>query len=233
MTISTSNTRELNIGQLVGRAIQLAGLMPAGAAQSGVQWNNLAVLGKDFLDVTVKAMQGDGYMPRNIELYPITMIAGQASYVMPDGTLEVDGDASYLQEGTTDGSTIARIMERETYLRLSSKLSQGVPTLYYPDMSVPLTLTLWPIPADNGTLTVQRERIIADSNDGTKTVELQSYWEKFLMYETAHMLAVSQSQPLQTCGYLRARASDELEDAKNRAAQKAPSQIVVTHRTGW
>ena len=233
MTVNSSSTRELTIDKIVRLAIQKAGLMPAGGAQAGIQWNNYASQARDFLDVELDGLSAEGSLDQTFELYPLTLVASTASYALPSTTVGVVGDAMYLSPGSTQGATPVKPMDRAHYQSITDKVSEGTPTLYWCEAHSTVTLYLWPVPSEAGTLTLQRNRLLADNTDGSKTVDLARYWTKFLVSAVAHEIGMANGVPETRLGYIRGERERALIRAKSFGMPTTPSQVVVTHTTGW
>jgi nitrate/nitrite-specific signal transduction histidine kinase len=98
-----------------------------------------------------------------------------------------------------------------------------------------VVLRIWPTPtaAEAGTLRMQVHRLAADSNDGTKTVDLERYWTLCLTYRLAQHIAGANSLNPGRVQYFMNVADKYEENCKSYSAQKAPSRFVAAHRTGW
>jgi hypothetical protein len=232
MTVSETSTRELDIDRIVMLAIQTAGVLPAGAARSGRQWDNLSAQARDFLEINVDHMQALGTFARSIELYDVLATADVDSYDLPPTTLIVVGDAQFSSTADT-GSTFVRQIGREEYLGISDRTSKGRPSIFYSQMHAVTTLFLWPIPDVDGTLEIQRGRLLADNDDGSLNVDLERHWTKFVLYDLAHSIAVANSVNPIRCGYLRQQADAALGPSKRLATSKGPGRAVLCHPTGW
>lgn len=232
MTAMSASTREIDIDTLTLRAYQLAGLMPMEATASGVQWEARGAYARDMLEMIVKNIQAEGGVTTNIELYTVTLEAGEPSYAMPSSTLRVFGVAMYRESSTTDELQV-REMDRDEYQRISNKDEAGRPVRYYAARSSVITLNLWMVPdVDASTLVVQRERLLGNTTDPTASVDLERSWNKYLLWELAHHLAVSGGQEIQRCGYLRSGADKAYTACKSTSAQSTPGQIYVDHSGG-
>lgn len=232
MTVNATSTRELTIDRLVYLAIQKAGMLPAGAPRSGTQWENYASQARDFLEVEVDSLQAEGTLSRAVELYDVTLIAGTAAYALPNTTLGVVGDAMYAAPNS-DSQTIVRAIDMERYQRISDKESQATPTLYWPQALGVVTLYVWPVPDAAGTLTIPRHRLLADNDDGTRTVDLERYWAKYLINAVAHEVAQANGIDPSKLGYIRSERERLLQRAKSQSASATPGQVVCTHTTAW
>lgn len=232
MTVNSSSTRELDIDRLTKLAIQMAGVLPASAATSGVQWNNYAAQARDLLELNMDHMQTLGNFTRSVELYDIDVSSGDGDYDLPSTTMNVLGDAQFVLDGSTAG-TFVRMITREEYLELSDREATGHPTLCYAQVHATITLFLWPVPDVAGTLTIQRQRLLADNDDGSKTLDVERHWYKPIMLELAHLIAVANTMPNDRCAYLQSLAEKAMDSSKRAATQSGGIVTVISHRTGW
>ena len=235
MSVNPSNTRTLSINKLIKLALRAARTVPAGMAETGIQYEKQAREARDWLDLAMKNLPTEGVLASATDIYEFEIVAGQASYEMPDGTVDVVGNAMFMAESdeSTSAQTKVSPMDRNEYLMISTKTSEGRPTRFYPDKHADLTITLWPIPSENGTLTIQRQRYLSDADNGTYETGLQPWWYMYLVMATAHMIALSNSQPLEHVGYLRSQADRLLEKNKYQGGEKGPAQVYVGHETPW
>lgn len=232
MTVNTTSTRELSIDRLVYLAIQKAGMLPAGAPRSGTQWENYAVQARDFLEVEIDSLQAEGMLSRALELYDVTLVAGTATYALPATTLGVVGDAMYAAPSATN-QTVVRSIDMARYQLISDKETEGTPSLYWPQALGTVTLYVWPVPDAAGTLTIPRHRLLADNDDGTRTVDLERYWAKFLINAVAHEVAQAGGIDPNKLGYIRSERERFLQRARSQSASATPGQVVCTHTSAW
>lgn len=232
MTVASTSTRELDITTLLQRAYQLATMMPIEQGASGAQWEARAAFGRDMLEMTVDNLQAEGLLTRDVETYDVTLTDGTAAYTLPATTIRVVGNAMY-QSASGQPWFPVRAMDREEFLAIADKTSEGSPTRYYQARTGTVVLNLWQIPDTTGaTLRVQRQKLLADNNVGTATVDLERSWSKYLLWELAHHFAVSGGIEVQRCGYLHSKATDILKVCKRTTSQSLPSQMVLDHDGG-
>lgn len=232
MTVSTSSTRELDINRIALLAAQVAGLLPAGAPQSGVQWEKYARQARDFLELEIDGIQAEGLLARTVEFYDVQLVAGTTTYTLPSTTLSVIGDAMYAAPGSENQQLVA-VIDRDRYHLIANKDTDGTPSLFYAQSHGVVTLFVWPVPDAAGVLTVQRQRLLYDNDDGTNTVDLERHWMKYVVFAVGHWMALSNGIDPSKCGYLNAKAEKALMAALSRSAQPTPGQIENDHRSGW
>lgn len=232
MAVNATSTREINIETLVRRSYQLAGLMNAAQGPDTPMWTDKASMAYDFLEVIVDALQGEGPFAWDTTFYDVDIAASTKTYTLPATTMDVVGSAQFVEDGGT-GSTLVQMKTREEYSRITNKDSEGRPYIMYADRDSDFTLYLWPVPDAAGTLTIQRRRLLGDFNVGSKTVDLERVWVKYLWQDLAHHLKVASGRPPNECGYLRDLAEKSKRVAIGYSRQRPPTQMVISHRSGW
>ena len=88
--------------------------------------------------------------------------------------------------------TVNRI-GRDTYLNLSSKLSQGKPTQYYVDRQITPKFRVFPTPNTTYTLVVDRLTRIEDADSASNTVDVPFRFYPCLAAGLAYYLAIKKA----------------------------------------
>lgn len=241
MTVATSFTHELNVGQIVQRAYNLAGLASPEANMQGTQWVARQSVAKDFLQVILDQIQTEGVFERGVSFVNVTLVAGTFIYNFPDNIIDVIGNGAYIDPTQTDitqasNETPVIEQDREFWQALSAKSAQSRPTIYTCDReTTPVSVRIWPVPSSTeagGTIRFQARRLYADVANSTVTLDVQRYWAQYLIWELAHHLAISANK-LQHGAYLAGKAAELLTKAKGESNQSTASSFVVCHGTGW
>jgi hypothetical protein len=150
MTVNASNTRELNIDELILRAAQLGGVMAIGQAATGTQWNNRAAFGRDQLELILKRMPTQTAIQRHEEWYTftITSLFGGPSdpIVLASDTVDVLGFAMY-KETSTDNESRVEQVDWQTWQGSLDKAQAGRPTRFFVQRGGTLQLYLLPVPS--------------------------------------------------------------------------------------
>lgn len=240
MTVATTWGTRPTVDDLVLSSYQLAGLLDAQATSSAPEWPQMAAVGRRRLDFLVKHMSAEGFQARQTVFTEVLMQVGVSSYTLSDEFIDIVGDGAYIPEGTptadADGEIVVSRMLREDWQRLAAKGAEGIPTKHFVDhgtTSYTITVRVWPIPTEAGTIRFQAQRAWRDNYLGNVTVDLPDHWSLALSWNLAHELAVMNSLPLQTCGYLRARAVEYIDYAKRNSNEHGSMQVMVDHPTGW
>lgn len=237
MTVALTNTRELDINTLLKRSAQLAGLLALEQSATGTQWEQRAAFGRDQLDLILDRMPTQGIIVRDVELYTLTLSAdfgGEADPIaLPSDTVDVVGVAMYRETSTSTEQRVEPV-DREYWQASGDKDTTAPPTRYYLNRAGTVELYLLPVPETaNATLRLQRKKLLADSNDGSKTVDLERYWLDYLQFELAWRFSLSTSMPAANRGELRAQANECKAAALAAAKQTLPSHMELDHGTEW
>lgn len=118
-------------------------------------------------------MTGDGVNLWQVDLITIPLFAGQATYDVPDTTVFILD--VYVRQNATSSMPIDRLilpMSRSDYAAVANKTMQGFPTSYWWNQQLQPTITLWPVPQQDGTfLRYYRQTRAMDANNqnGTQT----------------------------------------------------------------
>lgn len=239
MTVNASSTREFTIDELIKRAMQLGGVMALEQAATGSQWNARAAFGRDQLDLILDKMPSQGAIVRQEEFYTLTLpvsgdYGGEDDPIdMPATTVTVMGVAMYRESSTASEQQVHPI-DRETWQKSTDKDTAGSPTRYYVQRAGTVSLYLLPVPATaNATLRVQRVKLLADSNVGSDTLDLERHWLDYLQFELAWRYSLQSSMPPANRAELRSAAMEAKNAALAIAKQQLPSFIELEHGTRW
>lgn len=231
MTISSSRTRELDIDTIVVRAFQMAGLLSSEQSASSVT-SGQGQMARDFLELLVDSLQAYGAIVRTTVFYDLDVTANDGQYNLDSSTLDVLGAAMWVADGG-DAQTAVLPMSREEYQLIGNKDASGSPTRFFLDRTASMTLFMWPVPDENGTLTLQQHRLLADCDDGSKTVDLERHWVRSLVLGLASDLAMASSLPEERVSMLRGQYEREVEKARGFSLPSLPTRMVLNHPTGW
>lgn len=231
MTVDAQSTYEFNIARIVRMAYQAAGLKSSGEPMSGLKWSQDLAMAMDFLEVELKALQAASILVRPIDFYDLSVVAGVNQYQLPGETLDLIGDAMWLATGDEYELPVVRVM-RAVWMAYANKDALAYPSTYYADREAELTVYLYPTPSQGGRLRFQRHRLLANARNGSKTVDLERHWTKYLIAELGKWLAF--------CNNLDAKA-DKLgresaiakEEATSYSKERGKQTFISVHRTPW
>lgn len=235
MTINTSRTREFTIGSLATMAYRLAGLL--NEHQSLTEAKSVAA--RDLLETILDELQTHGLYARTVTFERVALAANANELTFPAYVFDVIGDAMHIDatEPNPDRATsefVVSQIDRDTRQKVSSKAATGNPTMFYADRTGELVKAwVWPTPDASCFLRFQVHRMTADSNDATKTPDVERFWVQHLLWELAHQLAVSNSMSMPRIAHLATMAEKKLMAARAYANPRGSQQAVLDHRTAW
>lgn len=234
MTTASTNLAELNIGQIILQAYQQSSLMELSQSPSGPQWDARAAFARGCLTRTIQRLGAEGPFMRQVEIYPLTLTAGTASYTLPSDTIDVLENAVY-NDGTANAMDLTiRQIDREEWLAAPDKVTQATPFRMFVNRGASVVVHLLQVPDTTGAIiTLQRQKLAADIKSNSDTPDLERYWCDALVWELAHMVAFASSLPMDKCAYLKTMAKEARLLATDKAQQQTPNQLYLQHQTGW
>lgn len=231
MTVSTSIGREFNVATIAGTAYKLAGLVNVNQLPSAAQVSFAQLL----LDTILDGLQAEGISARATVFENVQLSPGEYKYSLSDEVLDIVGSGMYISPSETDleranGETSLRQVSQEQWQTTSSKSASGRPSLYFVYRAgTPVQAWLWPVPDESGTVRFQVHRKLADTDAGAATLDLELYWNQFVLWELAHQLALASSLPVSRCAYFAGEAHKKKEYAKSMARPQVNNQMLLTH----
>ena len=124
----------------------------------------------------------------------ITLSQGTTEYTLAADTIDILSAVIRENAGSSNqlDVTVNRI-GRDTYLNLSSKLSQGKPTQYYVDRQITPKFRVFPTPNATYTLVVDRLTRIEDADSATNTVDVPFRFYPCLAAGLAYYLSIKKA----------------------------------------
>lgn len=238
MTISTTTTYDPDIDVIVKDAMVLSSLMNEKMNIGDSQWVQQASQCRRYLADIMHEIPSRGVILREARLTTQTLTADDYTYTLDASILDIIGDAMYIAAGETvtaaAGETLVTQITLADWQRLSDKSATASnPTMFLPYKGgSAIELRLWPTPDEAGTIRFNAHTQSADVQDGSATVDLQTYWRSYLKFEIAHRFALSNGVGLDVVQYLSLQAEQRFRDCKRKSQTKAPFQASLNHRTG-
>lgn len=181
MTISSSYNFTATAQGIIRMGLQLVGVLQAGTEPDAGQM----VMGMDFLNIGVKALQNEGIELEVVERTTTILTAGTASYTLAADTIDVDPRGAYVTNASGVDLTMLP-MSRAEYMALSQKTTQGQPTQFYVEKGTSantVTVYLYLVPDSTwNTFTVARIRLLRDATTLDDTLDFPSRYMKTLSY---------------------------------------------------
>lgn len=227
----STNLRELSINDILIASAQMAGIMPLEMPATGAQWDARALFGRNQMKLILDKLPLEGVLVRNVEDTTVTLTAGLAEYALASDTIDVIGDGMWKATGQTVEIPVRQV-DREEWHRYPERTAQAIPIMMYVQRHAVVSLQLLPVPADAGTIRVQRQRLLADTTDGNATPDLERHWIDYLQHELAARYAFSGGLR-DASKDLRMLAKDLLDAAVAKAQQNVDNRLELYHPTGW
>ena len=158
-------------------------------------------------------MTGDGINLFQVVLETTPLIAGVATYNVPDTTVFVLD--AYIRQNPLSGMPIDRIIipfSRTDYASVANKNMEGFPTSFWWNQQLQPTITLWPVPNQDGIeLRYYRQTRAMDANlvNGTQVqipFQIYDYFVAALALRLAVIYApdrIAVLQPLKQQAYMK------------------------------
>lgn len=232
MTINASRTREFDIERIVKRAMQRAGLMEPGASTTDPLYGPRREMAMDALDEICKSVQNEAVIDRHVTRATAAVTASVASVTLSTSTMMLLGNVMFMPTGETYESPI-RVLSIDEYHAIGDKTTEGTPTTAYFARQPTPTLTLWPVPDANGTVTYEYHTLAADVSLATDTLDFERHWTGYFIWELAHLLSFSSGVSLDRCSYADKRAKEKLETAVAYSRSMQPLRFQHRHLTPW
>lgn len=230
MTISSANTAELTVNQIIRQALVSVGMMPLEAPMSGGQWNARAAVGRERLQVILGGLQSKQFLLRAVENYTVTIASGDGAendpLSLPADTLDVIGPAMWADSGQTSEGILTQI-DRDSWHTYTDKATTGRPSMFYVEKLGTVRIFLLSVPGSSeagAVLRLQRQKLLANmvGNDG-QTPDLERSWTPYLIAKLGEFFA-SGTLPVQAA-QARAAAAQAYLDAVPAAASRVPQCI--------
>ncbi len=236
MTVLTSVGRKFTIDVLITLAFRRAGLV---SITQTPRPNELAH-GRLVLEQVTDELAVFGTFARVTSFVNVALTKGTTRYALPATVLDLLSPGMYIDPTNADvdmadGETPIDLVHEEEWTRYSSKAASGRPVKMYADRSSDddiVTAVLWPVPDEEGaTVRFFVQRRLADTDDGNATLDLQTYWNPYIVSRLAGRLAQDSSLDARSAK-LDAEAERQLIFARGKANERADNQVYVDHDTG-
>ena len=186
MTTSGSTDFELAVDDYIEEAFERCGLEVRTGYDLRTAKRSLNLLFADWAN--------RGLNRWTITQTSITLSQGTTEYTLAADTIDILSAVIRENAGSSNqlDVTVNRI-GRDTYLNLSSKLSQGKPTQYYVDRQITPKFRVFPTPNATYTLVVDRLTRIEDADSASNTVDVPFRFYPCLAAGLAYYLAIKKA----------------------------------------
>jgi hypothetical protein len=174
MTTSGTYAFDPSLGEIVLYAYNMIGIRNTSLTQEHMQAARIAS------NMVLANWSNKGVNLWTVDLQTVTLIAGQATYSVPENTV-IMLDA-YIRIDNGSSPPIDRLIlpiSRTEYASYPNKEQEGFPTVFWQDRLISGNVTLWPVPDGTSAqyLRYYRARQLQDSEfTGGQTVEIPYLW---------------------------------------------------------
>lgn len=224
MATSTNYAWEMRRDALITLSLQMAGLMHASHVADAAQ----LALGKNFLSMSLTALQADGIILRAVERYSQTLTDGQVSYTCPADTIDVE-DGAVIRNTQSFDVPLKLLSTHRDYLSRGVKTITGQPVEYYPEKQSDgsIVIYLYPVPtSDWPTLIYPRVRKLRDNDSGNVSIDVPVKFTQAVARKLAAEWAFHYNRPA-----LAKTLMDQYEDERDRAlgdeTPRGPLRLMV------
>ena len=174
MTTSGTYTFDPSLGEMVLYAYNLIGIRNTSITQEHMEAARMAS------NMVLANWSNKGVNLWTVDLQTVTLIAGQATYTVPQNTV-VMLDA-YITVDNGNSQPIDRLIlpiSRTEYASYPNKEQQGFPTVYWQDRLINGNVTLWPVPDGTSAQYLKYYRAVQLQDvefTGGQTIEIPYLW---------------------------------------------------------
>jgi hypothetical protein len=187
MTTSGTYSYNPNLGELVLYAYNIAGLRNTSLTQEHFEAARMAA------NMMLASWSNQGVNLWAVDLQTVTLIAGQATYSVPDNTVVMlDAYIENTSSASTPTDRIILPISRTEYASYPNKQQQGFPTVFWYDRLLSPNVTLWPVPDGVSAQTLKYYRVVQIQDaafTGGQTVDIPYLWMEAFADGLAYRLA--------------------------------------------
>jgi|TARA_R110000796_G_scaffold251959_1_gene384605 hypothetical protein len=224
MAIATTNSFNLNIGEIVEEAYERAGLQ----ARTGYDYRTA----RRSIDMMMLEWQNRGINLWTIESGTQTLTADTATYTLPDDTIDLMETHLRLDAGDSSSQSdyqLTRISPTQ-YSDIPNKLQVGQPTqIWIQRLTTTPQFTLWPVPDSTRTYTVAYYRIrqIYDSGtEGSNNMDVPKRFIPCLVSGLAYYVAMKRPEVTDRLPFLKQEYEEQWKLASEEDRIKASFRFV-------
>ena len=222
MATSGTTTFNLNLNEVVEEAFERAG----SELRSGYDLRTA----RRSLNLLFAEWANRGVNMWTFEQGSETLVAGTATYDLPDDT--VDLLEHVIRTGAGSSSTQADLtitrISVSTYATIPNKLQQGRPIQILVERLETPRVTVWPVPDDSQTYTLVywRMRRIEDAGNGVNTMDVPFRFLPALVAGLAYYLALKLPDGISRLDVLKQQYDEAWSTAADEDREKAAIRLV-------
>lgn len=158
----------------------------------------------------------------------IPMVAGTATYALPDDTVDLLEHYIRTGTGTSQADIAITRISISTYSTIPNKNTTGRPIQVFIERLATPQLTVWPVPDQSDTYTLRywRMRRIEDAGNGSNTMDVPFRFIPCMVAGLAYYLALKVPGGLERLNVLKAQYDEAMDLAMQEDREKASVRFV-------
>lgn len=226
MTTSATATFDPQATTVIKVALQLCQVLNAGLEPDADQLQ----MGMTLLDLLLKALQNDGVFLRTVERTTVQAASISAAGVITAAADTMDVESLYYSD-TAGNDVPITLINRQKYMDLSDKLTEGAPSQAYIEKSNGVvTINLHPISDDSvESITYAKVRRFRDVDTSGVTLDIPSRWHRAIVYGLAADFALHYGR-IDRIEFLRVTYEGEKARAMDDETERGESRFVLGER---
>lgn len=228
-TSGTIGVTKFTVIRIIEKALRRCGLNPSATTAETLE------MAREDLFILMMSLSSRGLNLWCIDTVTVALVAGQASYVLPIGTIDVLN--MVLSSPTSSPGDYSDIpvmpMNRDDYANQPRKSFQSAtPVNYYFEKLVDPKITLWPVPSDAAKhLTIYRYRQIQDIGEFVDELELPARWGEAIIWQLALRLTFEMPEvSKERMAAVQQMAATMVIEAEGNETDNAPTYIAPNIR---
>lgn len=231
--------KALTINEIILLAYQQATLLPFEATLRSANMVPKLEAGRKRLDLELLTLPREGFLSRASTMLVLRIEPGINEYKLPGHILDMSGHAMFIQgavdnvEHDSSGSELlVAQVDIDTWHLQTTKNTESSNPLFYAVFADggQVKIKLYPTPSEGGLLRCKCTRLLGGAGDGKGPVDLQLYWQDWLVYALAGSLALGSGVDRQHCLFLLQMAEAKKASCLRYSKEKTPIQAVITWR---
>lgn len=154
------------------------------------------------------------------------VVAGQTSVTLDTDAIDILDVVWRTGSGETQNDrTLSRIGVSE-WSNIANKNNEGSPSLFWVNRIVPPVVYLWPVPAEAGSMTYWKLRMIEDTGAYTNTMDIPPRFFPAMTAGLAYYLAIKTASAAERIPFLQQEYERQFELAANEDRERASVHLV-------
>ena len=238
MAIPSTRGTKITIDQMAILAWKRAGLLEIGTPTTDPGVAEKLSYARSLMDMVLDQLVNVADA-RFVDFHDVTCSNGIGAYTLPEEIIDVVNDGVYIaaSEASTEtpsSQTIVKQVNIDEWHTMTAKNSTGTPTLMYPHRGTEdvhtISLKLWPIPVEAGTVRILAQRPPADTFVGSETLDLKGGIYAYVLHELAGQLCESGNGSEKRAKSLMDKAKELKREARIFAAYHGKVRIHIMAR---